>query len=59
MSRIPNAVAFVVFIGLGVTPPNIDPKTAATNHSPLFQADDRALPVGVRATGRHARCPRG
>src|SRR6185369_3018799 len=24
-----------LFIGLGVTPPNIDPKTAATNHSPL------------------------
>jgi amidohydrolase len=23
-------------------------RTAASNHSPLFQADDRALPVGVR-----------
>ena len=38
-----------LFIGLGVTPPSIDAATAASNHSPLFQADDRALPVGVRA----------
>jgi amidohydrolase len=37
------------FIGLGVTPPSIDPATAAVNHSPRFQADDGALPVGVRA----------
>jgi len=36
------------FVGLGVTPPEIDVRTAASNHSPLFQADDRALPVGVR-----------
>lgn len=36
------------FVGLGVTPPDIDVRTAASNHSPLFQADDRALPVGVR-----------
>jgi amidohydrolase len=47
-SRYANIVPGM-FIGLGVTPPNLDPKTVAVNHSPLFQADDRALPVGVRA----------
>jgi amidohydrolase len=43
------SVAPGFFIGLGVTPPNLDPKTVAVNHSPLFQADDGAIPVGVRA----------
>ncbi|HYV99485.1 MAG TPA: amidohydrolase [Gemmatimonadaceae bacterium] len=38
-----------MFIHLGVTPPGLDPAKVASNHSPLFQADDRALPVGVRA----------
>jgi amidohydrolase len=37
------------FFNLSVTPPNLDPKTVASNHSPLFQGDDRALAVGVRA----------
>lgn len=37
------------FFNLSVTPPHLDLKTVASNHSPLFQADDRALPVGVRA----------
>jgi amidohydrolase len=37
-----------MFISLGVTPPALDWHTAATNHSPLFQADDSALPIGVR-----------
>ena len=37
------------FFNLGVTPPNLDWKSVASNHSPLFQGDDRALPVGVRA----------
>jgi amidohydrolase len=37
------------FFNLGVTPPAIDWKTAASNHSPLFQGDDQALTVGVRA----------
>lgn len=37
------------FFNLGVTPADQDPKTAPSNHSPLFQADDKALPVGVRA----------
>jgi len=29
-------------------------KTVASNHSPLFQGDDRALPVGVRAMSNMA-----
>jgi amidohydrolase len=37
-----------MFIFLGVTPPTLDWHTAATNHSPLFQADDSAMPIGVR-----------
>jgi amidohydrolase len=37
-----------VFFFLGVTPEGQDPKTAAPNHSPRFQADERALPMGVR-----------
>jgi amidohydrolase len=36
------------FVFLGVTPRNQDPATAAQNHSPLFFADESALPVGVR-----------
>ena len=36
------------FIGLGVTPPDLPAANLASNHSPFFQADDRALPVGVR-----------
>jgi amidohydrolase len=38
-----------MYISLGVVPPGQDPATAPTNHSPLFFADERALPVGVRA----------
>lgn len=37
-----------LFIGLGVTSPNRDLRTVATNHSPLFEADEAALPIGVR-----------
>ncbi len=37
-----------MFIFLGATPPEIDWHTAAVNHSPLFQADDRTMPTGVR-----------
>ncbi|HVZ48239.1 MAG TPA: amidohydrolase [Gemmatimonadaceae bacterium] len=37
-----------VFVSLGVTPATLDWRTAAVNHSPLFQADDSALPIGVR-----------
>jgi amidohydrolase len=38
-----------LFFFLGVTPPDQDWKTAASNHSPKFFADERALAVGVRA----------
>jgi amidohydrolase len=37
-----------VFVFLGVTPEDRDPATAPRNHSPLFFADEKALPVGVR-----------
>ena len=37
-----------LFVSLGVTPENMDWKTAASNHSPLFVGDDKALPIGVR-----------
>jgi len=42
--RVPGLYFF-----LGVTPDGVDPATAAKNHSPHFFADERALPVGVRA----------
>ncbi|MEZ5419195.1 MAG: amidohydrolase [Vicinamibacterales bacterium] len=38
-----------LFFFLGVTPPSQDPSKVAANHSPLFFADETALPVGVRA----------
>jgi amidohydrolase len=38
-----------LFLFLGVTPEGQDPATAPANHSPLFFADEGALPVGVRA----------
>lgn len=38
-----------LFVWLGITPEEQDPKTAPSNHSPLFFADEAALPVGVRA----------
>ena len=38
-----------LFFFLGVTPSSQDPSKAALNHSPLFFADESALPVGVRA----------
>jgi len=37
------------FFFLGVTPDGQDPERAPANHSPLFFADEAALPVGVRA----------
>ena len=37
-----------LYLGLGVTPPDVDPATAPTNHSPLFFADEAALVTGVR-----------
>jgi amidohydrolase len=38
-----------LFFFLGVTPSTADPKSVASNHSPLFFADESALPVGVRS----------
>jgi len=37
-----------MFVNLGIVPPGEDPAKAPANHSPLFFADERALPVGVR-----------
>jgi amidohydrolase len=37
------------YFGLGVTPPGQNLDTVPVNHSPRFYADERALPVGVRA----------
>ncbi len=38
-----------LYFFLGVTPDDQDWQTAASNHSPYFFADEKALPVGVRA----------
>jgi len=38
-----------LFIWLGIVPEGQDPAEAPSNHSPLFFADEGALPVGVRA----------
>lgn len=43
-TRVPS-----VGFGLGATPEGIDPRTAASNHSPQFLADDSVIAVGVRA----------
>ena len=37
-----------MFVFLGVTPRDQDHTKVAVNHSPLFFADESALPVGVR-----------
>jgi amidohydrolase len=37
-----------LFVFLGVTPDSKDWRTVPKNHSPLFEADEGALPVGVR-----------
>ena len=37
-----------LFVFLGVTPRDQDYTTVAQNHSPLFFADEAALPVGVK-----------
>jgi amidohydrolase len=46
-SRYAERVPGMIF-SLGVTPANKDPRTAAANHSPLFEANEAALPVGIR-----------
>lgn len=38
-----------LFFFVGVTPPEIEPTKAYSNHSPHFVADERGLEVGVRA----------
>ena len=38
-----------LFVWLGIVPEGQDPATAPSNHSPLFFADEGALPIGVRA----------
>jgi amidohydrolase len=38
-----------LFYFLGVSPKGSDPRTQPANHSPLFFADEGALPTGVRA----------
>ena len=44
-----------LFYFIGVTPPEVDPKTAYSNHSPRFFADERALVLGVRSLA-HLAC---
>ena len=44
-----------LFIFLGVTPPEVDPKKAAPNHSPRFYVDESGLLLGVRALA-HLAC---
>ena len=38
-----------LFLWLGIVPEGRDADTAPSNHSPLFFADEGALPIGVRA----------
>ena len=42
------------FFFLGVTPNGQNPETVPGNHSPLFFADEGALPIGVRALSASA-----
>ncbi len=44
-----------LFFFVGVTPPEVAPDKAYSNHSPRFFADERALVVGVRALA-HLAC---
>lgn len=44
-----------LFIFIGVTPPEIDPAKAYSNHSPKFYADERGLLLGLRALA-HLSC---
>ena len=38
-----------LFFNLGITPKDKDWRTQPANHSPLFFADEGALPTGVKA----------
>ena len=44
-----------LFFFVGVTPPGVDPATAAPNHSPRFYVDEGCLQQGVRALA-HVAC---
>ncbi len=44
-----------LFIFIGVTPPEVDPAKAYSNHSPKFFADERGLLLGLRALA-HLTC---
>jgi amidohydrolase len=44
-----------LFFFVGVTPPEIDPAKAYSNHSPKFFADERGLLIGVRSLA-HLTC---
>jgi amidohydrolase len=44
LERVPGMIVF-----MGASSPGTNPATAPANHSPLFDVDERALPVGVRA----------
>jgi amidohydrolase len=43
-----------LFFFVGVTPPDKDPQTVASNHSPLFYIDEAGLPLGARALAQVA-----
>jgi amidohydrolase len=44
-----------LFFFIGVTPPDVEPGKAYSNHSPKFFADERSLVLGVRALA-HLAC---
>jgi metal-dependent amidase/aminoacylase/carboxypeptidase family protein len=44
-----------LFFFVGVTPPEVSPAKAYSNHSPRFFADERGLVIGVRALA-HLTC---
>ena len=43
-----------MYINIGITPLDKDPKTAPPNHSSLFYVDETGLPTGVRAMAQLA-----
>lgn len=49
LQRVPG-----VFVGLGAVPPGDDPRTAATNHSPLAVFDPAVMPAGAALLDRWA-----
>ena len=44
-----------LFFFIGVTPPEVDPSKAFSNHSPKFYADERAFVLGLRSL-LHVTC---